>query len=365
MNNPHLHNYHYIDTLNNLRQDILVWLKTVHQHEHTGYYRYSYKGSLHYPSAQSGLGMSCFALRTYYTLGALDAIEPNDLQAWTNYIKSFQTHKGVCDGYFEDTELLRVVDKKMGRFRRDMGVRRAETRQACGTLLSVGAKPRYPVIADLPQTSEQLIDYIYALPWLDNPWHAGSHTSHLAFFLKLNADVFGYTDKFAELMPLILIELDRLQDPDTGSWFGGTPSMPQIINGAMKVLTIYELLQRPFAYPEKLIDTCLNAKNDSNACGNVDITLVLHHCQKWTTYRQNEIRAFAEERLQSIMSFRKPDGAFSFLPDTTGKYYYKVEISQGLVESDLHGTSLFTWTIAMLAEILGIADTLGWHVPII
>ncbi|MDM8515624.1 hypothetical protein QUF76_05445 [Desulfobacterales bacterium HSG16] len=352
--------------ISEIGDSVIEWLKTVNLPDHPGYYRYSKEGALLNSSRFSGLGFSCLALRTYHIINKLDQIDKEDFESWVQYIKSFQRKRkwGRKYGFFEDKTLLKTLDKKAGWLKRNMAVRRAETRQACGTLLSVGEKPYYPIVGDLPQTPEQLEDYIRSLPW-DNPWHSGSHTAHLIFFLKLNSIHFGYQDQFESLIPVILKCLDRLQDKKTGTWYTGSPSSQNIINGAMKVLTGYILLEKELKYPEQLIDTGLNAMNEEDACHNLDLIHVFHSCLNYTSYRQSEIRTVAEKRLDIIRGFMNDDGAFSFHPGKAGTHYYGVEVSRGFAESDVHGTNLFVWTIAMLAEIIGFNDSLNWKLPVI
>ena len=185
------------------------------------------------------------------------------------------------------------------------------------------------------------------------------------FFLKLNADVFSRRDEYERLAPVVLEQLDELQDETTGSWFIGDPPIPQKVNAAMKVLLIYDLIGMPFRWPERLIDFCLAAATEDDACHNVDIIYVLHQCNYWTPHRRADIQAFAERRLKAIRNHVKPDGAFSFFPDRAGTHYYAgLRVSKGLPESDIHGTHLLVWASTLIADLLGFRDELGWKLPI-
>jgi hypothetical protein len=329
---------------------------------HPGWVRFCREGALLEPSEKTGLGISCLALKTCVMLGLVARLLQGELEGWVNHIQSFQTEKGRFVSFFEDPAVLRVTDKRAGWFRRDILTRRAETRQACATLLSVGSVPLQP-IAQLPRMSHQVRRYIQGLDWTE-PWGAGSHVGHLLFFYELNARVFGETATADELLPVVISELDRLQDPESGSWYSRRPAPHQVVNGAMKVLTGYAFLNKPFRYPERLIDTCLAVANDDDGCNNADVIYVLHQCSHHTTHRREEILDYCIRRLKTVERFRREDGAFSFYGDRAQTNYYGASVSRGLRESDVHGTTLFVWTLVMIGDLLGFNQEMGWKLPV-
>jgi hypothetical protein len=97
----------------------------------------------------------------------------------------------------------------------------------------------------------------------------------------------------------------------------------------------------------------------------VDTIYVLHECAKWTRHRRDEVEAFAVRHLDGVRSHAKPDGGFSFHRDRAGHQYYGgVAVSQGLAESDVHGTHLLVWAVTLAAGLLGFRDKLGWQLPV-
>lgn len=316
------------------------------------------------PSLRAGLGASALALKVSYQTGCAATLGEAELRSWAAYVRGFQRRRPPrFAGWFEDQELLGAADRALGRFRRDLAARRAETRQACAALHAVGSRPRFAV-RELPRSPAAVLRYLRSLPWESNPWGAGSHAAHLVFFLKLNAESFGRRSDFSALLPVVLDYLDGLQDQATGSWFRGDPATEQKVNAAMKVLTIYEMLDRPLRYADRLVDLCLGAANEEDACHNVDVLYVLHECSRWTDHRAAEVRAFAARRLLGLQQHVKPDGAFSFLPDRAGEYYYGVRVSRGLAESDVHGTHLLVWAATLIGDLLGFREELGWKLPV-
>jgi len=176
----------------------------VRRDQHPGQFRFCQKGNIFEPSSTTGLFTSSFALKIGYQINKVGEVEEADLKEWTEYIRSFQTGPdGRFSGLFEDKEILKYADKSaglLGLFRKeDVATRRAETRQACAALLGAGASPKWPVLA-IPNSPKEVERYIDSLPWRRNPWRAGSHTSHLVFFLKLNADFFNHEETFNETL---------------------------------------------------------------------------------------------------------------------------------------------------------------------
>jgi len=194
--------------------------------------------------------------------------------------------------------------------------------------------------------------YLSRLNW-KKPWSAGSHFSHLVFFLK-NSDL---SDK-ENLINYAIDWVNKLQHSEDGAWYKGRPDLREKINGAMKVITGLKVAEKMhFKYPKKLIDLCLSAKNNEHACDNFNIIYVLHYASKMirNTYRFLEIQNFARDRLEIYRNYYFPEiGGFSFLPDRANMYYYRAKITKGLNEPDIHGTCMFLWGISIISQILGI-----------
>ena len=345
-----------------LTSSIASWFSTISDPERPGEILFCHKGNLLVPSGSAGLGASCLALKLAYQTGIWDRLASDLRGAWISHVRAFQRQRS---GYFEDPTLLKIADRKAGWLwpKKDIAVRRAETRQAAAALLSVGSQPLYAV-AEIPDTEKAVLRYVDGLPWDTRPWHSGSHASHLVFFLKLNAELFHQQSRFQRFLSVVMSYLDGIQDPGTGSWFKGNVSTREKVNAAMKVLTIYRLLGQSFRWPERLIDMGLHALDEGHACNSLDVLFVLHESALWTSYRNEEVRAFAGKMLDGLRRHVRPDGGLSFFPDRANTTYYGITVSQGLAESDVHGTHLLTWAIALCANLLGFKDDLGWRFPV-
>lgn len=345
--------------LDTLTASVWTWLSSAMDRENPGQVRFCLEGDLFRPDRKAGLGTTCLALKIMNILGLFERLPGAEREAWLSRIKGFQVGRGVQAGYFEDPGLLRKLDRW---WRRDWNVRRAESRQACASLLFAGSAPDH-AFSFVPQTPDAVRTFVRSFDW-DHPWHAGSHAGHLMAFLHVNARLFGRQEQATVCLSALKAELDRLQDPQTGCWHAGARSAGELVNGAMKVLSGYEFIGDSVRFPERIIGFALSVRNDHDACHHADLLYVLHQCARMTTHRRAEIEAVAAERLDLIAAHRRDDGGFSFYRDGSGRLYYGVQMSEGRLVSDVHATCLFVWTAAMIADILGMRERLGWRLPV-
>lgn len=345
-----------IDWLFELKNKIPQFLRKLKGKIIPGFFHYSLSGDLYDENIQWGLGNTVFAIKIYYTLGLLDNLPVTEKQAMINFIKSFQRKDGIIYDPLvkRKTSLKNILPAvKNFDFNNIFGQQTviAETRQSISALKLIGEKSEIPY-QNFPKTKNEIEKYLSKLNW-QKPWGAGSHFSHLVFFLK-NGDSANKED----LIAFATNWLDKLQNQEDGSWHKGNSSLQQKINGAMKVTTAMKVAKKmSFQYPEKLIDLCLSAKNDEHACDNFNIIYVLHYANKvvGNNYRYDEIKRFAIDRLSKYRNYYYSDiGGFSFLLYKTNVYYYGAKITKGLNEPDIHGTVMFLWGISIIAQILGI-----------
>jgi hypothetical protein len=244
--------------------------------------------------------------------------------------------------------------------------RRAETRQSFAALRCLERRPSVPYL-HIPYTKRDIEKYVLSLDWR-NPWGAGSHVSHLLFFLQNNQILFNVhqydTD---ELIDHTIKTTNQYRQKD-GSWHAHDINVPIYlkVNGAMKMMTAYEAANRDdFTHPEKLIDLCLSTINKGHACHNFNIICVLYHCSRKTDYRTDEIKEYCLNRLDIYKKHYWPEhGGFSFFEKNANKFYYGAKISHGFKEPDIHGTVLFLWGIALITKILELEDTIDLKIPI-
>lgn len=351
-----------------LKEKVPQFLERLKGEKIKGFFHYSLSGDLYDENIKWGLGNAVFAAKILYMLNALTDEDCDSISA---FITSFQD----SEGYIHDP----MVQKK-SRLRRFLSsikhydfnnlwneqTKRAETRQSFAALRCMGRRPNIPYL-HIPYTKDGITKYINQLDWT-KPWGAGSHVSHLLFFLNNNNKIFYvYKNETEELINHAIVVVNRYQQRD-GSWYAHGIDMPiyQKINGAMKIMTAYETAEKDdFANPEGLIDLCLSTINDGHACNNFNIVCILYHCSKKTKYKRTEIESYFLERLKLYKEhYWLEHGGFSFFKRRANDIYYGAKVSKGLAEPDIHGTVLFLWGIVLISKILNLNNDLNFKVPI-
>ena len=325
-----------------------------------GYYHYSYSGDIYDESIDWNVGSSVFALKLYYLLG----MEKNQYIINTiDYIKSFQSGDKIYDHFIFKKGLIRnfLGSLKNKNFTNLLNhqYKSAETRQSLSALMLYGELPN-SLKLDIPTSKEEIEKYLTLLNWSE-PWGAGSHFSHLMFFYRVAKETGQISLKQFDTYTNIAIErINKIYHTDTGGWYKGDQTNRYIVNGAMKILTgLIAVDKVDIPAPEALIDTCLKATNDLDACDNFNIILVLNYTSKQLgrNYRQKEIENFALNRLQKYKAhYKKEQGGFSFFLNGSNTRYYGAKITKGLNEADIHGTVLFMWGISIITQILGLEN---------
>jgi len=345
-----------IDWIFKLREEVPQFLEKL-RGKKSGFFHYSLSGDLYDENIKWGLGNTVFAIKIYYTLNLLNSLTERKKRKMADFVKSFQQEDGTI--YDPLIKKLTFWRDKLSSFKNlnfnnffHQGTIRAETRQAISALSLLGEKLTTIPYLDFPKTEKEINRYLSKLNW-EKPWSAGSHFSHLLFFLK-NSNLVGK----GNLIDYAISWLNEIQNPEDGAWYKGKPNLREKINGAMKVISGLKAANKTnFNYPEKLIDLCLSAKNDKHACDNFNIIYVLKHANELlnSNYRHEEIKKFALQRLNIYKKYYYPKiGGFSFFLGKANDKYYGAKITKGLNEPDIHGTCMFLWGISIISQILDI-----------
>lgn len=345
----------------NLKSEIPLFLNKIKSNRRRGFFQYSFSGDLFSEKIKWGLANSVFFLKIVYTLN-LEEKYKVEVKNAINFIQSFQRK----DGFFYDP-LIKVLSFPFRVFKafknldfsylRYKGQIRAETRQ---TISSLSLFNRETVInhKKIPNNENEIKKYLMSLNW-EKPWEAGSHFSHLLFFLH-----YSNIKRKDELINYAINGVNKIQNENDGFWYKGNPSIQQKINGAMKIITGLKVVNKVnFQYARKMIDIVLSVKNDSQACDNFNIIYVLKNCNEImkSKYRFNEIKDFAIRRLEVYYEYYFPKlGGFSFYKNHANSFYYDAFITKGKLEPDIHGTLMFLWGISIISQILGLNDKLNF-----
>lgn len=346
-----------------LKNDVLHFLDHQQSKSYPGYYHYSYSGDLFNPLAHENIAGSIFALKLFYMLGVTDE---HIIKPLTDRVLSFQKSNGaIYDPSVFRKSFLRnaVAGLSRGKLQNldNHEYIRAETRQAYSSLLLHGIIPDR-LYTDIPTNPDQIKTYLRKLDWT-RPWGAGSHFSHLMFFLSFMHKS-GKIDEatFETAKQTALTEITSLHHKEDGAWYIGNPSKLQKINGAMKILTGMLWTDIKLTHPEQLIDLCLSHTDPIHACDQFNKTLVLRYANEATgnQYKRPEIETWCEKSLMDWQTYFHPEqGGFSFWKGRANERYYGARITRGLNEPDIHGTVLFVWGLSMMAKLAPIPE-LSW-----
>ncbi len=239
-------------------------------------------------------------------------------------------------------------------------------------LARYGAKPLYPTpetknergerpLPPYMKSKEALLTWLNSFPWTkDQTYHSASVVGEMADTL---AEI-GLVDTACDFFDALQMENGTFEEE----------ASMMAVNGIMKVCKLYRAAKRPFRRLDKLLDTTLAVmKADEKptlicSIANPWTVLVtlremtterIAHAKRENTVRAKEMLASAErdlalytEKVESAFTeivrktteklrlFKKPDGAFSMLPETCGASAVGVEWSLSLPESDINGTNL-------------------------
>jgi hypothetical protein len=317
------------------------------------------------------LGTACFGLKINYILGNLNN-EATTLQA-SEYLNSFQKSiQGYPKNSFIDEAYLnyfRAANLKVAlkhkakeliagaKFKPPYSKSdylkksiRAESKQAISTLIQIGGKNSKPYL-EFPNTKDLIVEFLNLQNW-NSPWDAGAQFSGICLFSStqdiLNRD---------ELSTSLKDYISKIVNPRNGFYYSGSvKNQSQLVNGSMKVISGLEWLEAPIHYPEKLIDSTLKVKPNSEGCDLVDIVYVLYQCSLQTTYRKKDIRDYFIEVLNIIQLHQHSQGGFSYYLNKSQTHYYGVNVSKGFDEPDLHGTTLLIWAASMIFNFINTSD---------
>ena len=355
-----------IDWIGSLRKKVKNFLDILATDNYK-YIKYSLSGDIYDSSINWGLGQNVFFIKILYMLDLIDNISCEQKKYLIDNVKKFQNRN--C--YISDPLIIKLNTKKKLFIFRDKNnefrikeIRLAETRQSFSALYCLGEIPDKP-FTNIPYSKKSIDSFLSGFDWR-YPWNAGSHFSHLLFFLKLNKMMFGYKNNESnDLINYTNKWVDNLQSEEDGFWYKGKTTVKEKINGAMKILTgkaaagILDINNH-----EAVIDGCLGTINNKEACSNFNIIYCLYYCSNISDYRKKDIEDFCYNRLGMYKEFYYEDlGGFSFYKNKANDVYYGALITRGLNEPDIHGTVLFIWGIALISKILKL-DFVDFKIPL-
>jgi hypothetical protein len=212
-------------------------------------------------------------------------------------------------------------------------------------------------------TPERVIALCEGLPWTRDAWNAGHHVDGFGTALL-------WTRRAGHPVPAGVAEalygwLLLNADPHTGMW--GSPTRDRgllpVVNGFSRAIRgTFGQSGVPLPHPERAIDTVLRHARDPrwfapgarDACNVLDLVHPLW-LTRGTGYRGDEVRALAGGLLADVLTMWAPGSGFSFREPA--------DAARGLVETEpgLRGTEMWLAIAWYLADLIGVADALGYR----
>lgn len=345
----------------NVNSKMPVFINSLRIENRNGEFKYSCSGDI----KKTGLlTSSVFAAKLLYMVGEISQVDRLDI---AKVINSFLNNSGaIFDPWLEKHSLARriklsLITRNVQNLSHAPSIR-AETRQSYAALRCLGEVPKQPY-EGIPRSAVGVKKMITSQDW-SRPWAAASHLSHVVFFYHYNKLWF---DQSYELGAKDLLEwaIQKYTRND-GAWYkeGANVSLSNKVNGAMKMVTAFNVLNYKLDNVSGLIDLCLSAVNDKHACNHLNVICVLQYCSKLSDYRAGEIHEYCIDRLEKYTNhYWSAEGGFSFYENRANDVFYNARVTTGMAEPDIHGTLLMFWGVSLLVDILGWNDEISIRKP--
>lgn len=228
-------------------------------------------------------------------------------------------------------------------------------------LLGSGFGHPVQVVADAE--AADVVAGLESRPWKDGAWSAGHWADILGTAILWNRRM-GVPGRPAAADALFGWLLARA-DPRTGMWGLPRPTdgLLQIVNGFYRASRgTFAQFDLPVPYPERVIDTVLEHARDvrytrlerQNACNILDIAHPLWLTRQ-TGHRSDEVITLARRLLTDALGHWTDRQGFGFRaphPTTAGL---------AATAPGLQGTEMWLAIIWYLADLIGLADSLGYR----
>lgn len=251
--------------------------------------------------------------------------------------------------------------------------RRYTTKMAHSAMLLLGRPPLYQMpqeSLDFDPEKESIEEHLASFDWHNDPWSGASAAASTLAFIDIKVRRGQH-----EMIPIIhrgIEWLEAQQDPTTGLWGHASCHRRLRINSALKVITrLFSTFRRPLQYPERIIDSVLEnwqdteyfnvANPDLNACDEMNTLVLAAIAQRFTNHRRDEIQDMARQRIDWLRIFQRGDSGFSLQADGSIRKLNDIVMSHGEDQGDIHGLTLVGNALALIADILGATDELGWR----
>jgi hypothetical protein len=227
----------------------------------------------------------------------------------------------------------------------------------------LGERFEHPIRVVAEATAADLVAELDALPWGHEAWAAGHWVDVLgtAQLWNLRRGTAAQPGAVDAVLGWLLLHAD----PQTGMWGRptATEGLLQMVNGYYRATRgTFAQLGVPVPHPEAVIDTVLTHLRDvrffrperQTACNVLDVVHPL-----WLTrgsgHRTDEVVHRAEQLLRDVLRSWTADAGFGFQAP------HRTTVGTTATAPGLQGTEMWLAIIWLLADIVGVADPLGYR----
>ncbi|MDT0442209.1 acyltransferase [Streptomyces johnsoniae] len=231
----------------------------------------------------------------------------------------------------------------------------------------LGSRFAHPITAVARMTPQDIVATLEGQPWRHAGWAAGAGVDTLGTALMWNLK-YRPEDRAAALTQYHTLFgwLHTNCRPESGMWTGGRPAdgMLQAVNGYYRAARgTFAQFGLPVPHPEQAVDTVLRHAADerhfgpgrTTACNVLDVAQPLWLLSRQTGHRQADIRQWADAQLGTLTEQWVDGEGFPFcLPPLSGP-------ARPAHRPGLQGTEMWLATLWYIADLLGIAESLGYR----
>jgi hypothetical protein len=285
----------------------------------------------------------------------LDGLSEKQRREWVSYIEEHQADDGLFRDPFVSNRLADNADW--------WGWRHLTLHVVMAlTSLSTVAPKRLRFLERFRDT-DYAVKWLKTRDWGGNVANVSNEVQNYTALLQYARDFQG--EEWADSACKKLLEcLYAMQDSKTGLWGEGRVDSIGLLSNKVQagyhIWLLYFYDKLPVAYPERVIDSCLDTQNilggfgpflNSSACEDIDSIDPLVRLHFVTSYRGEEVQTALRRAIVWILANMNTDGGFVFRRYEPLIYGHE-NLFSGLNESAMFATWFRTLSMAYIGNVL-------------
>lgn len=343
---------------NKFKNEILEYMHSIQIAPYT--YKYSY--SREYPC----LYASIYAVMIEGLLGELDRRDESDLQAWGEYLNSFQNAE---DGLYYDPKLAGDAYEHIGSWNEGWGKHHLMGHIIIA-LARLGVTPKYPLrYLEKYYDSKFLLDWMESFDFGMDAWTASNYFMNLYSVLQYARDYMSESQA-GEAIKIMKEWILSKQNPNTGMWHTDSwenlnnSQRLNIVRAAYHFYPLFEYDDIPIPYAKEIVEHILPLQNswggwtieggNAGACEDIDAIEPLIRCVQVCPESIEKVQYAIKKSIVWQLSCRNSDMGFSFYLRSQQEYGGHPLTTSLRDESSMFATWFRTLCLAYELRFLGV-----------